>query len=73
MYIEVFVHLAHLEDLFAGKPINCKINYASQYDMRLSIKPKKYVFIQSNTSNSNLITIRRKKLKDYLRFKKRIR
>lgn len=69
MLIEVFIHIAHIEDLFKGRPVNCKINYASQYDMRMLIDPKKYVFIQSDKSNANIITIRKKKLSERLRFK----
>ena len=69
MYLEVFVHIAHIDELFKGKAINCKINYASQYDMRLLINPKKYKIIESKGSN-NMITIRKKKLLERLWFNK---
>jgi len=69
MYIEVFVHIAHIEDLFKGRPVNCKINYASQYDMRMLLDTRKFKFIQSDKSNSNLITVRKKKISDLFRFK----
>lgn len=71
MYIEVFVHIAHIEDLFKGRPVNCKINYASQYDMRMLLNTKKYVFVQSDKSNSNLITVRKKRLSDLFKFKRK--
>ena len=71
MYIEVFVHIAHIEDLFSGKPVNCKINYASQYDMRMLLNTKKFKLVQSDKSNSNLITVKKKRLLDFIRFKRR--
>lgn len=73
MKIELFVHIAHLEDLFNGRPVNCKINYASQYDMRILINPKKYILVQSDKSNSNLITIRKRTFRDILRHKKKFK
>ena len=72
MLLEIFVHTAHLNDLFNGKPVNCKINYASQYDMRLLINPRKYIIIKSDSGNNNLITIRRKKLSDRLHIKRKL-
>lgn len=69
MLMEVFVHVVHLNDFKKGKPVNCKINYASQYDMRLLLDPKKFVILPSSGSN-NLVTIRKKKLLDYLGLKK---
>lgn len=69
MYLEVFVHAAHMNDLFNGKAVNCKINYASQYDMRLLINPKKFVILESKGSN-NMITVRKKKLLERLWFNK---
>lgn len=71
MLLEIFVHTAHLDDLFSGKPVNCKINYASQYDMRLLIDPRKYVIIKSDSGSMNLITIRRKNIADLLHIKRK--
>ena len=63
MMIELFIHIAHLEDLEKGRPVNCKINYASQYDVKILIDPKKYHIISSqNSNNQNLVTIKRKRL-----------
>lgn len=70
MFLEIFVHIAHLNDLFSGRPVNCKINYASQYDMRLLIDPRKYVILKSSDSSNNLITIRKKKISDLIKFKR---
>lgn len=71
MLLEIFVHTAHLDDLFKGRSVNCKINYASQYDMRLLIDPRKYVIIKSDSSNANLVTIRRKRLSDLVHIKRK--
>ena len=65
------MHIAHLDGLFKGRPVNCKINYASQYDMRLLIDPRKYVIIKSDSSNANLVTIRRKRLSDLVHIKRK--
>ncbi len=70
MLLEIFVHTAHLQDLFNGKPVNCKINYASQYDMRLLINPRKYIIIKSTEGSNNLITIRKKTILDHLGLRK---
>lgn len=70
MFLEIFVHIAHLNDLFSGRPVNCKINYASQYDMRLLIDPRKYIILKSSDSSNNLITIRKKKISDLIKFKR---
>ena len=71
MLLEIFVHTAHLDDLFKGRPVKCKINYASQYDMRLLIDPRKYVIIKSDSSNANLVTIRRKRLSDLVHIERK--
>lgn len=71
MRLEVFIHTAHLEDLFKGRPVNCKINYATQYDIRLLINPRKFVIVRSDKLSNNLITIRKKTLKDLLHIKRK--
>ena len=69
MLMEIFIHVAHIEDMRKYRPINCKINYASQYDVRFLINPNKYVIIPSKGSN-NVVTIRRKTILDYLGIRK---
>ena len=71
MILEIFVHTSHLNDLFKGKPVNCKINYASQYDVRLFIDPRKYIIVKSDNTVNNIITIRRKKLLERLHIKQK--
>jgi hypothetical protein len=71
MLLEIFIHTSKLEDLFSGKPVNCKINYADQYDVKLLINPNKYVIVKSNTGSNNIITIRKKKLIEKFWFKKK--
>lgn len=71
MLMEVFVHIAHLSDLRKGRIINCKVNYASQFDVRLFINPKKYViYANGRSENANLIQLRKKTLIDYLGLRK---
>jgi hypothetical protein len=70
MFLELFVHVAHLSELQTGKAVNCKYNYASQYDMRILIDPRKYIFYQ-NSTNQNMVTIKRKSILDYLKIKKK--
>lgn len=68
--IEIFVHIHNLDNLLSGKIVNAKINYANQYDVRMLINPKKYVIVKSD-SGSNVISLRKKKLLDYIKFKKK--
>lgn len=70
MELELFIHTSKLVDLFSGKPVNCKINYADQYDVRLLINPKKYVIVNSSKVSNNILTIRKKTLIERLCFKK---
>ena len=71
MFLELFIHTSKLDDLFSGKPVNCKINYADQYDVRLLINPRKYIIIKSNTGSNNLVTSRKRKLLEKLRIKEK--
>lgn len=71
MQIEIFIHTSHLDDLFKGRPVNCKINYASQYDVKLLIDPRKFIIVRSDRLSNNLITIRKKKLIDWLHIKRK--
>lgn len=68
--IEIFVHIHNLDNLLNGKIVNAKINYANQYDVRMLINPKKYIIVKSD-SGSNVISLRKKKLLDYIKFKKK--
>lgn len=70
MEIELFVHIAHIDELNTGRPVNCKINYAGQYDVKITIDPKKYVIISSNSNTQNQVTIRRKTIIDKLGLRK---
>ena len=68
--VEVYVHLYRLEELIKGKPTNVKVNYADQYDVRVLLDAKKYVFVKSR-EGSNILTVRKKKLKDLFWFNKK--
>lgn len=68
--IEIFVHIHNLDNLLSGKIVNAKINYANQYDVRMLINPKKYIIVKSD-SGSNVISLRKKRLLDYIKFKKK--
>ena len=67
--LEVYVHIQRLDDLVKGKPVNVKVNYADQYDVKFMVDPKKYI-IHISRENRNLLVIRKKKLKDYIFRKK---
>ena len=68
MMMEIFIHAMVLDSFLKGEAVNVRVNYPDQYDVKLSINPKKYIIVFSGSS-SNIITIRRKKLLDYLKFK----
>lgn len=70
--IEVYIHIMRIDDLIKGKPVNVKVNYADQYDMRMLINPKKYIITRSK-DRPNMITIKKKSILDYLSFKKTIK
>ena len=67
--LEVFIHIQRLDDLVKGKPVNVKVNYADQYDVKFLVNPNKYK-IHVSRENRNLLVIRRKKFLDYI-FKKK--
>lgn len=67
--MEIFIHTMVLDSFLKGEAVNVRVNYPDQYDVKLSINPKKYVIVFSGSS-SNIITIRKKKLLDYLKFKR---
>lgn len=69
MFLEVYIHLSQLESLFRGRPVNCKINYAGQSDIRLLLNPKKFVLVATKGS-SNLVVVRKRKFIDRFRKKK---
>ena len=68
--IEIFIHLMVLDDFLKGKPVNVKVNYADQYDIKMLIDPRKYIITKSN-SGSNVISIQKKKLFRRLRLKRK--
>lgn len=71
MYMELFIHVAHIDDLTSGRPVNCKINYAGQYDVKILIDLSKYNVISSNSNNQNLVTVKKKTILDKLKRKKK--
>ena len=69
MEIEVFIHIARLEDFRKGYPVNAKIGFASQYDIKATLKLKDCV-IHIPPGQNGLIVIRKKKLIDRLGLRK---
>ncbi len=69
MEMEVFIHIGRLEDFKKGKPVNVKVGFASQYDVKIIIDLKKYTVYVPNGQNG-LIVIRRKTIIDYLGLRK---
>lgn len=67
--LELYIHIQRLNDLISGRAVNVKINYADQYDVKIMINPKKYLITLSNHSQ-NMLTIKKKRLIDYLLRKK---
>lgn len=69
MYLEVFIHIGRLEDFRKGRPINAKIGFASQYDVKVSVKLDDVVIFIPQGQNG-LIVLRRKTLIDRLGLRK---
>lgn len=67
--IEIYVHIQRINDLLRGKPVNVKVNYADQYDIRMLINPKRYLILV-NKDSSNILTIKKKSILDYFRINK---
>lgn len=67
--LELYIHIQRLNDLISGRAVNVKVNYADQYDVKIMINPKKYLITLSNHSQ-NMLTIKKKRLIDYLLRKK---
>lgn len=67
--LEIYIHIQRLNDLISGRAVNVKINYADQYDIKIMINPKKYLITLSNHSQ-NMLTIKKKRLIDYILRKK---
>ena len=67
--LELYIHIQRLNDLISGRAVNVKINYADQYDVKIMINPKKYLITLSNHSQ-NMLTIKKKRLIEYLLRKK---
>lgn len=67
--LELYIHIQRLNDLISGRAVNVKINYADQYDVKIMINPKKYLITLSNHSQ-NMLTIKKKRLIDYILRKK---
>ena len=72
MKIEVFIHIGRLDDFKKGRPINAKIGFASQYDVKVIVDLRKYnVFIPSG--QNGLIVLRKRTLIDKLGLRKFIK
>ncbi len=69
MQMEVFIHIGRLDDLRKGLPVNVKIGFASQYDVKLILDLKKYV-VYVPSSQNGMIVIRKKTLLDKLGLRK---
>lgn len=67
--LELYIHIQRLNDLISGRAVNVKINYADQYDIKIMINPKKYLITLSSHSQ-NMLTIKKKRLIDYILRKK---
>lgn len=65
MEIDVYIHIGRLEDFRKGYPVNAKIGFASQYDVKATIKLKSCVIFIPPGQNG-LIVIRKKTLIDRL-------
>lgn len=65
MTIEVFIHIGRLEDFRKGRPVNAKIAFASQYDIKVLVDLKKYnIYIPQG--QNGLIVLRRRNIIDKL-------
>ena len=71
MNLEVYIHMARLNDLRRGLPVNVKVGFASQYDVKLLLDIRKYYIITPN-SETGMFVVKRKTLKNRLQrlFKK---
>lgn len=66
MSLEVYIHLARLEDLRKGLPVNVKVGFASQYDVKLTLDLKKFYVITPN-NDTGMFVVKRKTLKNRLK------
>lgn len=72
MKLEVFIHIGRLEDFRKGKPVNAKIGFASQYDVKVIVDLRKFnVFIPQG--QNGLIVLRRRNIIDKLGLRKFIK
>lgn len=65
MKIDVYIHIGRLEDFRKGNPVNAKIGFASQYDIKATVRLKDCV-IYIPPGQNGLIVIRKKTLIDRL-------
>lgn len=65
MTIEVFIHIGRLEDFRKGRPVNAKIAFASQYDIKVLVDLRKYnIYIPQG--QNGLIVLRKRNTIDKL-------
>ena len=69
MFAEVFIHIGRLDDFRGGKPVNVKIGFASQYDIKIMVNLNKYL-VYIPPGQNGLIVLRKKSLIDYLGLRK---
>lgn len=72
MLMEVYIHIGRLEDFRKGNPVNVKIGFASQYDVKIVINLKKFIVFVPQGQNG-LLVIRKKTLVDKLGLRKFIK
>lgn len=72
MVLEVFIHIGRLEDFRKGRPVNAKIGFASQYDIKVLVDLKKFnIFIPQG--QNGLIVLRKRNIIDKLGLRKFIK
>ncbi|MBO7615093.1 MAG: hypothetical protein J6T15_05295 [Bacilli bacterium] len=74
MEIEVFLHIARLDDFKKGRSVFVKLAFANQYDLKLILKMKDIVINIPTTFNSDgMFIIRKKTIVDRLKLRKFIK
>jgi hypothetical protein len=69
MKLEVYIHIGRLEDFRKGRPVNAKIGFASQYDVKVLVDLRKF-FVFIPQGQNGLIVLRKKNIIDWLGLRK---
>lgn len=69
MEMEVYIHIGRLDDFKKGNPVNVKVGFASQYDVKIIINLKKYLVYVPQGQNG-LLVIRKRTIIDKLGLRK---